>query len=186
MLARAAGTSTSVRAERFQLLVGSSPMQTMAQWRMLLATNLLCRSNAPLARIAEEVRNQTDPALRARDFAPGLRSTAGPAAVNGRAWTAACCSARCRCPLWRSAGGAGSHRPVATRCRTWAGLNRRRKPSRYWTCGGALACAARRFSDFRKCGGSLRPSHETSGLSNTAQPPASCRVSCAHKRQATA
>ena len=62
-LARAAGTSRSVLAERFQLLVGSSPMQYLAQWRMLLATNLLCRSNAPLARIAEEVGYQTDTAF---------------------------------------------------------------------------------------------------------------------------
>ena len=62
-LARAAGTSRSVLAERFQLLVGSSPMQHLAQWRMLLATTLLCRSNAPLARIAEEVGYQTDTAF---------------------------------------------------------------------------------------------------------------------------
>ena len=62
-LARAAGTSRSVLAERFQQLVGSAPMQYLAQWRMLLATNLLCRSNAPLARIAEEVGYQTDTAF---------------------------------------------------------------------------------------------------------------------------
>lgn len=62
-LARAAGTSRSVLAERFQHLVGSSPMQYLTQWRMLLATNLLCRSNAPLARIAEEVGYQTDTAF---------------------------------------------------------------------------------------------------------------------------
>ena len=62
-LARAAGTSRSVLAERFQHLVGSSPMQYLTQWRMLLATNLLSRSNAPLARIAEEVGYQTDTAF---------------------------------------------------------------------------------------------------------------------------
>ena len=62
-LARAAGTSRSVLAERFQLLVGSSPMQYLTQWRMLLAANLLCRSNAPLARIAEDVGYQTDTAF---------------------------------------------------------------------------------------------------------------------------
>ena len=54
-LARAAGTSRSVLAERFQHLVGSSPMQYLTQWRMLLAANLLSRSSAPLARIAEDV-----------------------------------------------------------------------------------------------------------------------------------
>ncbi len=62
-LARVAGTSRSVLAERFQHLVGSSPMQYLTQWRMLLATHLLCRSNAPLARIAEEVGYQTDTAF---------------------------------------------------------------------------------------------------------------------------
>jgi AraC-like DNA-binding protein len=62
-LARAAGTSRSVLAERFQLLVGSSPMQYLTQWRMLLAANLLSRSNASLARIAEDVGYQTDTAF---------------------------------------------------------------------------------------------------------------------------
>ena len=62
-LARTAGTSRSVLAERFQHLVGSAPMQYLTQWRMLLAANLLCRSNAPLARIAEDVGYQTDTAF---------------------------------------------------------------------------------------------------------------------------
>jgi AraC-like DNA-binding protein len=62
-LARTIGTSRSVLAERFQQLVGSSPMQYLTQWRMLLAANLLCRSNAPLARIAEDVGYQTDTAF---------------------------------------------------------------------------------------------------------------------------
>ena len=62
-LARTAGASRSVLAKRFQQLVGSSPMQYLTQWRMLLATNLLCRSNAPLARIAEDVGYQTDTAF---------------------------------------------------------------------------------------------------------------------------
>jgi len=62
-LAREAGTSRSVLAERFQQLVGSSPMQYLTQWRMMLAANLLSRSNAPLARIAEDVGYQTDTAF---------------------------------------------------------------------------------------------------------------------------
>ncbi|TWC36975.1 AraC-like DNA-binding protein [Pseudomonas sp. SJZ079] len=62
-LARTAGTSRSVLAERFQQLVGSSPMQYLTQWRMLLAASLLRRSNAPLAHIAEEVGYQTDTAF---------------------------------------------------------------------------------------------------------------------------
>ena len=62
-LARDACTSRSVLAERFQALVGQAPMQYLAQWRMLLASNLLVRSNAPLVRIAEEVGYQTDTAF---------------------------------------------------------------------------------------------------------------------------
>jgi AraC-like DNA-binding protein len=62
-LARASGTSRSVLAERFQHMVGSSPMQYLTQWRMLLAANLLRHSNAPLAHIAEGVGYQTDTAF---------------------------------------------------------------------------------------------------------------------------
>jgi AraC-like DNA-binding protein len=62
-LARSAGTSRSVLAERFQQLVGSSPIQYLTQWRMLLAANLLTRSDACLARIAEDVGYQTDTAF---------------------------------------------------------------------------------------------------------------------------
>jgi AraC-like DNA-binding protein len=62
-LSRAAGTSRSVLAERFQHLVGNPPMQYLTQWRMQLAANLLVRSNAPLARIAEDVGYQTDTAF---------------------------------------------------------------------------------------------------------------------------
>lgn len=62
-LARVAGTSRSVLAERFQALVGMPTMQYLTQWRMLLASNLLARGNAPLSRIAEDVGYQTDTAF---------------------------------------------------------------------------------------------------------------------------
>jgi AraC-like DNA-binding protein len=62
-LARAAGSSRSVLAERFQQLVGTPPMQYLTQWRMLLASNLLARSNASLASIAHDVGYQTDTAF---------------------------------------------------------------------------------------------------------------------------
>lgn len=62
-LAREAGTSRSVLADRFQQLVGSSPIQYLTQWRMLLASNLLSRGNASLASIAEAVGYQTDTAF---------------------------------------------------------------------------------------------------------------------------
>ena len=62
-LAATALTSRSVLAERFQRLVGTSPIQYLTQWRMLLAANLLRRSNAPLSQIAEDVGYQTDTAF---------------------------------------------------------------------------------------------------------------------------
>jgi AraC-like DNA-binding protein len=62
-LARSAGTSRSVLAERFQDLVGTSPMQYLTQWRMMLAANLLRHSSTPLAHIAEGVGYQTDTAF---------------------------------------------------------------------------------------------------------------------------
>jgi methylphosphotriester-DNA--protein-cysteine methyltransferase len=49
----AQGCDVAVGARRtLHAAVGSSPMQYLTQWRMLLAANLLCRSNTPLARIA--------------------------------------------------------------------------------------------------------------------------------------
>ncbi|OOG62416.1 AraC family transcriptional regulator [Rhodanobacter sp. B04] len=83
-LANAIGTSRSVLAERFHRLVGSSPMQYLTQWRMMLAANLLCRSNAPLARIAEDVGYQTDTA-----FSRAFRREFGapPAAWRRHQWT---------------------------------------------------------------------------------------------------
>jgi AraC-like DNA-binding protein len=90
-LAREAGTSRSVLAERFQQLVGSSPIQYLTQWRMLLAANLLMRSNASLTRIAEDVGYRTDTAFsRAfrREYgtppATWRRRQAGPADAPAR------------------------------------------------------------------------------------------------------
>lgn len=62
-LARAAGTSRSVLAERFQQIVGSAPMQYLTQWRMVLAANLLCRGQASLTQVANDVGYQTDTAF---------------------------------------------------------------------------------------------------------------------------
>ena len=62
-LARESHTSRSVLAERFQLLVDSSPSAYLTRWRMLLAANHLRRSTAPLTRIAEDVGYLTDTAF---------------------------------------------------------------------------------------------------------------------------
>jgi AraC-like DNA-binding protein len=62
-LATHAASSRSVLAERFRDLVGSTPMHYLAQLRMLLAANLLRQTNAPMARVAEDVGYQTDTAF---------------------------------------------------------------------------------------------------------------------------
>lgn len=62
-LAQVGCTSRSVLAERFQQLVGSSPIQYLTQWRMLMASKMLREGSAPLTRIAEEVGYQTDSAF---------------------------------------------------------------------------------------------------------------------------
>jgi AraC-like DNA-binding protein len=62
-LASEARTSRSVLAERFQHMVGKSPIQYLTHWRMLLASNLLAGGNAPLTSIAQDVGYQTDTAF---------------------------------------------------------------------------------------------------------------------------
>ena len=88
-LARNAGSSRSVLAERFQHLVGSSPIQYLTQQRMLLAFNLLRGSDAPMGRIAEEVGYQTDTAF-SRAF---LREFGSPLLLGARiSWRASRCT----------------------------------------------------------------------------------------------
>jgi AraC-like DNA-binding protein len=53
-LAKRAGLSRSVMAERFTRLVGLPPMHYLAKWRMQIASELLTASNANIARIAAE------------------------------------------------------------------------------------------------------------------------------------
>jgi AraC-like DNA-binding protein len=53
-LAKEAGLSRSVLAERFTQLIGLPPMHYLAKWRMQIASELLTSSNANIARIAAE------------------------------------------------------------------------------------------------------------------------------------
>jgi AraC-like DNA-binding protein/mannose-6-phosphate isomerase-like protein (cupin superfamily) len=62
-LAREAGTSRSVLAEKFTHYVGQSPIQYLARWRMAIASNLLRRSGSSLMQIALEVGYETDAAF---------------------------------------------------------------------------------------------------------------------------
>lgn len=102
-LARSVGASRSVLAERFQAFVGTSPMQYLTQWRMLLAANLLCRSNAPLARIAEDVGYQTDTA-----FSRAFRREYGAPPAAWRRSRAARTDAPPRQEAFSGAGGSAS------------------------------------------------------------------------------
>ena len=84
-LARLAGASRTVLAERFHALVGSTPMQYLAQWRMLLAANLLRAGKQPLTVIAQGVGYQTDTA-----FSRAFRREFG---VPPAAWRRSCSQA---------------------------------------------------------------------------------------------
>jgi AraC-like DNA-binding protein len=59
-LARTVGLSRSVLAERFADIVGTPPMQYLAQWRMQLAAGLLAGSNANMAAIAAEIGYESE------------------------------------------------------------------------------------------------------------------------------
>jgi AraC-like DNA-binding protein len=79
-LARDSNTSRSVLAERFQLLVGSSPMQYLTRWRMLLPANLLSEATrrwrgSPRTSASRRTRRSAAP------FAP---STVHRQGVDGR------------------------------------------------------------------------------------------------------
>ena len=62
-LAREAGMSRSVLAERFAHFVGVPPMQYLAQWRMQLAASLLTGTSMSLAQIADQVGYGSETAL---------------------------------------------------------------------------------------------------------------------------
>lgn len=58
-LARKAGMSRAVFAERFTRRVGLPPMQYLLEWRMAIARDLLRRERPPLAEVAERVGYQS-------------------------------------------------------------------------------------------------------------------------------
>lgn len=53
-MARAAGMSRTVFAERFKELMGLTPMQYLTNWRMQKARHLLVKTDAPVITVAEE------------------------------------------------------------------------------------------------------------------------------------
>ncbi|UJR78341.1 AraC family transcriptional regulator [Sandaracinus amylolyticus] len=58
-LARVAGMSRAVFAERFTRTVGMPPMQYVLEWRMAIAKEILRRERPPLAEVAERVGYQS-------------------------------------------------------------------------------------------------------------------------------
>jgi len=62
-LAREAGMSRTVFAERFTALLGRTPMQYLAAWRMHLADDML-RSRSSVAQVADRLGYQTETAFR--------------------------------------------------------------------------------------------------------------------------
>ena len=62
-LGREAGLSRSALAERFARLIGVSPIQYFASWRMRLAAQRLRSTNATLAQIAEEIGYESEAAF---------------------------------------------------------------------------------------------------------------------------
>ena len=63
-LAREAGMSRTVFAERFAKLLGKTPMQYLASWRMHLADEMLRVRHSSVAQIAERLGYQTETAFR--------------------------------------------------------------------------------------------------------------------------
>jgi AraC-like DNA-binding protein len=71
-LAREAGVSRSVLAERFTALVGQPPMQYLTRWRMQRAARLLADGDATVGAVAFEVGYQSEAA-----FSRGFKRTVG-------------------------------------------------------------------------------------------------------------
>ena len=81
-LARKAGMSRTAFAERFAALLGRTPMQYLAAWRMHLADEMLRVERASVAQVAERFGYHTETAFR-RAF-KRLRGV-GPGDVRRRA-----------------------------------------------------------------------------------------------------
>ncbi|MCJ8151704.1 AraC family transcriptional regulator [Shinella sedimenti] len=79
-LASLAGQSRSGFAERFRAIVGASPIDYLAGWRMRLAAARLRRGNEPLPKIAQSLGYASDSA-----FAASFRRTLGQSPARYRA-----------------------------------------------------------------------------------------------------
>lgn len=83
-LARQVGLSRSVLAERFAEIVGTPPLQYLAQWRMQIALGLLGGGNANIAAIAGEIGYESEAAFsRAFKKSMGMPPSAWRRRPNG-------------------------------------------------------------------------------------------------------
>ena len=71
-LGREVGLSRSALADRFTKLIGEPPMRYLARWRIQVAAQQLRNSDAPLARIAEQVGYESE---IPRSIAPSSRTS---------------------------------------------------------------------------------------------------------------
>jgi transcriptional regulator GlxA family with amidase domain len=62
-LARASGTSRTVLAERFSLLMGESPLAYLARWRLQLGARSLLTTNQKILQVAYEVGYESEAAF---------------------------------------------------------------------------------------------------------------------------
>jgi AraC-like DNA-binding protein len=62
-LARASATSRSVLSDRFDSILGKSPMRYLREWRLLLASNALSNTAKPIRQIAEDAGYDTEAAF---------------------------------------------------------------------------------------------------------------------------
>jgi AraC-like DNA-binding protein len=62
-LARASGTSRTVLAERFSLLMGESPLAYLARWRLQLGARSLLTTNRKILQVAYEVGYESEAAF---------------------------------------------------------------------------------------------------------------------------
>ncbi|HEY1326932.1 MAG TPA: AraC family transcriptional regulator [Casimicrobiaceae bacterium] len=89
-LAREAAMSRAVFAERFAMLLGRTPMQYVAAWRMHLADEMLRAGRASVAQVAERLGYQTETAFRrafkrVRGIGPGGVRRSARSGGNGSA-----------------------------------------------------------------------------------------------------
>lgn len=76
-LAREAGTSRTVLAQRFAELVGQPPIQYLARWRMQLGARLLAEGSAKVSAVAQDVGYESEASFsRAFKKATGLAPAA--------------------------------------------------------------------------------------------------------------